>query len=88
MFFVGLVLALLANFAVFSYQNGKIKSLQGKNEQLKTEIFNKNLLINQLEFLTARQNEAIAEMEKNANEKANLERAKKTKRENFKGFRR
>ncbi|MDA3069354.1 hypothetical protein OFN70_07425 [Campylobacter sp. CN_NE3] len=80
-FFVGLVLALLANFAVFSYQNGKIKSLQGKNEQLKTEIFNKNLLINQLEFITAKQNEAIAEMEKNANEKANLDKELKKQRE-------
>ncbi|MDA3056422.1 hypothetical protein [Campylobacter sp. CN_NA1] len=80
-FFVGLVLALLANFAVFSYQNGKIKSLQSKNEQLKTEIFNKNLLINQLEFITAKQNEAIAEMEKNANEKANLDKELKKQRE-------
>ena len=75
------LILVIANFAVLSYQNGKIKSLQGKNEQLKTEIFNKNLLINQLEFLTARQNEAIAEMEKNANEKANLDKELKKQRE-------
>lgn len=78
-FLLGLVI--LLNLAFCLFLNLQVKSLQSERTKLKTEIFNKNLLINQLEFLTARQNEAIAEMEKNANEKANLDKELKKQRE-------
>ena len=65
---------LIANFAFLNYQKNRILDLQSKNEKLKIEIVNQNLLINQLEFINARQSEAIAEMEKNESEKANLDK--------------
>ena len=78
-FLLGLVI--LLNLAFCLFLNLQVKSLQSERTKLKTEIFNKNLIINQLEFITAKQNEAIAEMEKNANEKANLDKELKKQRE-------
>ena len=78
-FLLGLVI--LLNLAFCLFLNLQVKSLQSERTKLKTEIFNKNLLINQLEFITAKQNEAIAEMEKNANEKAILDKELKKQRE-------
>lgn len=72
---------LIANFAFLNYQKNRILDLQSKNEKLKIEIVNQNLLINQLEFINARQSEAIAEMEKNESEKANLDKELKGIRE-------
>ncbi len=78
-FLLGLVI--LLNLAFCLFLNLQVKSLQSERTKLKTEIFNKDLRINQLEFLTARQNEAIAEMEKNESEKANLDKELKSIRE-------
>lgn len=75
------LILVIANFAFLNYQKNRILDLQSKNEKLKIEIVNQNLLINQLEFINARQSEAIAEMEKNANEKANLDKELKKQRE-------
>lgn len=72
---------LIANFAFLNYQKNRILDLQSKNEKLRIEIVNQNLLINQLEFINARQSEAIAEMEKNESEKANLDKELKGIRE-------
>ena len=75
------LILVIANFAVFSYQNGKIKNLKSQNESLKAEIYSKENEITELNSVILNQNSAIDEMVVNNTEKENLNKELKSIRE-------